>query len=300
MFWDRFNQLKQQVADGNLTAVLEPLQTLRQQWPEPALATLRADALARLGQSSEALACLQADVEAGIDNHWTHYSLGHHLAALGRITEAAVAFRRCHALQGWAASEERGYTFSHDYFSGQISIWQHWFTELMTASPIRILEIGSWQGGSTLWLLDHVIAQRGGSITCVDTWAGSSEHTFLAPLGLSLEALFDANVARTGLGNRVRKCKGSSHEVLPGLATASFDLIYIDGAHEAKAVIQDAIHAHRLLAPGGFLLFDDLHYSFADPTQNTANAIDFFCTTFAADYRECHRGAQLLLKKRVA
>jgi predicted O-methyltransferase YrrM len=201
-------------------------------------------------------------------------------------------------LQGWTASEERGYTFSHDYFSGHIATWQRWFAETITTAPIRILEVGSWQGGSTLWLLDHVIAARGGEISCCDTWAGSSEHTFLGSLGLSLEELFDANVARTGLSKHVRKCKGRSQDVLPSLPAGSFDLIYIDGAHEAQTVIQDAIHAHRLLAPGGFLLFDDLNYSFADSAQNTANAIDFFCRTFAADYRECERGAQLLLQRR--
>lgn len=298
MAWDRFEQLKQRLAAGEAVALVAPLQELRSGWAEPALATVLADALMRCGRSEEALSCLQADIAAGIDNHWTHYCLGHHLAGLGRLPEAAASFRRCHALQGWTASEERGYTFTHDYFSGHIANWQRWFAEIITTAPIRILEVGSWQGGSTLWLLDHVIGPRGGEITCCDTWEGSSEHTFLAPLGLSIEELFDANVDRTGLAAQVHKLKGRSQDVLPGLPAGSFDFIYIDGAHEAQAVIQDAIHAHRLLAPDGFLLFDDLNYSFADSDQNTANAIDFFCRTFAADYRECDRGAQLLLQRR--
>jgi predicted O-methyltransferase YrrM len=298
MSWDRFEQLKQSLAAGDAAAVVAPLQELRSTWAEPALATLLADALMRCGRSEDALGCLEADIASGIDNHWTHYCLGHHLAGLGRLPEAAAAFRRCHAQQGWLASEERGYTFTHDYFSGHIANWQRWFAETITTAPIRILEVGSWQGGSTLWLLDHIIGPRGGEITCCDTWEGSSEHTFLEPLGLSLEALFDANVKRTGLSAHVRKLKGYSQDVLPTLPAGSYDLIYIDGAHEAQAVIQDAIHAHRLIAPGGFLLFDDLHYSFADSAQNTANAINFFCRTFTAHYHECDRGAQLLLQRR--
>jgi len=297
MVWDLFEQLKQRLAAGESAAVVAPLQELRRTWMEPALATVLSDALMRCGRSDEALACLKADIAAGIDNHWTHYCLGHHLAGLGRLPEAAAAYRRCHALQAWPASEERGYTFTHDYFSGHIANWQRWFAETITTSPIRILEVGSWQGGSTLWLLDHVIRPRGGEITCCDTWEGSSEHTFLAPLGLSLEELFDANVARTGLTAQVRKLKGQSQDVLPTLQAGSFDFIYIDGAHEAQAVIQDAIHAHRLLAPGGFLLFDDLNYTFADASQNTSNAVDFFCNTFASEYREWARGAQLLLQR---
>lgn len=61
-------------------------------------------------------------------------------------------------------------------------------------------------------------------------------------------------------------------------------------------MIQDAIHAHRLPAPGGFLLFDDFDFCFADARQNTANAINFFCNTFADVYRELHRGSQVLLQ----
>jgi len=39
-------------------------------------------------------------------------------------------------------------------------------------------------------------------------------------------------------------------------------MIYVDGAHEASIVIQDAVNSHRLIAPGGFLLFDDLNFKF--------------------------------------
>jgi predicted O-methyltransferase YrrM len=298
MAWELFEQLKQQVAAGEAAAVIAPLQELRRSWPEPALATVLADALVRCGRPGEALMALHADIADGIDNHWTHYCLGHHLASRGQLQDAAAYFRRSHSLQGWTSSEERGYTFTHDYFSGHISDWQDWFERFITKAPIRILEIGSWQGGSTLWLLDHIIGPRGGRITCVDTWEGSSEHTFLNSLGLSLEELFDANIARSGKSEHVHKLKGSSHHILPELPPASFDLIYIDGAHEAQAVIQDAIHSHRLLAPGGFLLFDDLDYSFADSNQNTARAIDFFTNTFANEYHEHARSSQLLLQKR--
>lgn len=75
MTWDLFDQLSQQLARGGASTVVEPLQALRRQWPEPALATLLADALAQLGRPDDALACLQADIEAGIANHWTHYTL---------------------------------------------------------------------------------------------------------------------------------------------------------------------------------------------------------------------------------
>jgi hypothetical protein len=62
-------------------------------------------------------------------------------------------------------------------------------------------------------------------------------------------------------------------------------------------VIQDAIHAHRLLAKGGYLLFDARSSQGMDEAQNKLEAINFFCRTFNADYRELHRGEQVLLQR---
>lgn len=112
--WELFDQLKQRLAAGDAEGVLEPLRALRQEWAEPDLATVRAEALVLLGRHDEALAFLQADLEAGTANYWTRY----HLANQEKFAEAADAYRLCHALQGWTASEKRGSTFSHDHFSG--------------------------------------------------------------------------------------------------------------------------------------------------------------------------------------
>lgn len=287
------------MAAGDAAGAAEQLIQLRNGFREPAIATVLADALLQLGKPvKDALAVLQVDINAGIDNHWTHYAHGHHLAKLGLVDEAAAAFRCCHASQGWQQSQARGYTFTHDYFSAHIANWQCWFDEQITQAPIRILEIGSWQGGSTLWLLDQVIGPRGGSITCVGTWEASSEHTLLASLNQSSEALFDANLARNDLAEHVIKRKGTSADILPSLEPASFDLIYIDGAHEASFAIQDAINSHNLIAPGGFLLFGDLNHSYADrPEQNITHAIDFFLNCFSKNYTEIHRDSQLLLRR---
>jgi predicted O-methyltransferase YrrM len=298
--WQHFEALKQQLAAGSPSAVIEPLRALRAAYPEPAIATVLGDALAQLGRTEEAITCLQADVDTCVDNLWTHYCLGHHLASQGQLNPAAAAFRACHRLCEWLASEAKGYVFTHDYFAGHIPVWQRWFNYTIQQRPIRILEVGSWQGGSTLWLLDQVLAERGGSITCVDTWEGSSEHGFLGTMGLQLEELFDANIARSGHVEQVEKRKGLSQDVLPQLAGRLFDFIYIDGAHEADLVLQDALNAHPLLAPGGFLVFDDLAYSFADPQQNTIHGINTFLELAGEAYEEIERGAQLLLRKRTA
>ena len=79
--WDRFERCRQRLHNGEAEAVGLELQALRQRHAEPAIATVLADALAALGRPHEAIATLEADINEGIDNHWTHYTLGHHHAA---------------------------------------------------------------------------------------------------------------------------------------------------------------------------------------------------------------------------
>ena len=221
------------------------------------------------------------------------------LAALGDADAAAAQYRQAHALIGWPESQRHGYVFTHDYFSSNIPQWRDWFATHITAAPIAALEIGSWQGGSACWLLDAVVAPRGGHLTCIDTFAGSSEHEGLAAAGPgALEAAFDANIARSLQGARVRKLAGRSQDVLPRLHGERFDFIYIDGAHEAKFVIQDAVLCWGLLPAGGHMLFDDVPFAFAAaPEQDTARAIDFFLSVFRDDVTVIARGRQLLLRR---
>lgn len=298
MTWDALELLKRRLANGDAEGVIGPLQEMRSSWRVPALATVLADAWMRLGRSDEALAALYADINDGISNHWTYYCLGQKLASLGRLNEAAEAFRRCHALRGWGSSEEKGYFFTNDYICYHIGNWRQWFGSMIRASPIRILEIGSGQGGSTLWFLDHVVSRRGGSIVCVDTWEKTAGHTFLRKMGLSAESIFDDNIKASGRADCVIKTKGLSQSVLPELPSKSFDFIYIDGSCNADVVIQDAINAHRLLALGGYLLFNNINSVGPKDGFDAACVVDFFSSVFVREYRQWHRGAQLLLQKR--
>ena len=57
--------------------------------------------------------------------------------------------------------------FTVDWFTGYIPAWKNVFAA--TKVPENILEIGSFEGRSTCWLLENTQAH----VTCVDTWEGS-------------------------------------------------------------------------------------------------------------------------------
>ncbi|HVC60817.1 MAG TPA: class I SAM-dependent methyltransferase [Acetobacteraceae bacterium] len=265
----------------------------------PDAADLKALALDRKGDVTGALEPLRELVANGTATFHTYYRLAEYYRRLGQIDQTVLFHRLAHAKFDWPESLAHGYCFTHDYFSPNIRFWQTWFRDHITAAPLEALEIGSWQGGSATWLLDNVISRRGGRLTCIDAFEGSSEHVaIMASLGSRLQDLFDDNVLRTGHDDKVRKLVGYSQAVLPSLWGEKFDFIYIDGAHEAKFVIQDAALCWGLLRPGGFMLFDDVNFTFANhPEQNTVRAIDFFLSVFADDLNVIDRRHQLLVQR---
>ena len=89
------------------------------------------------------------------------------------------------------------------FSSGHAPIWKGVFQN--RATPHKILEIGSWQGSSTVvWAAMFADAH----ITCIDTWQGSDS----LDMNINPEELFDFNTA--AFAERVRKIKSDSVRAL--------------------------------------------------------------------------------------
>jgi Methyltransferase domain len=131
---------------------------------------------------------------------------------------------------------------SGDWTSRVVPYWLDAFTKT-GLKPARILEIGTWEGLTSRFLLTRFPQAH---ITCVDTWEGGDGVV----AGAGIEANFDANMA--GFAGRVRKVKARSIEFLTRLdANELFDLIYVDGSHFADDVLIDALQGFAHLAPAG-------------------------------------------------
>ena len=116
-----------------------------------------------------------------------------------------------------------GKSFSSDWTTWHFANWTTFLAPLRGA-PLRVLEIGSWEGRSALFFLNYL---RASHLVCVDTFGGNVEHMrnpHFAALVPETERQFDANVA--AFGTRVEKIKGPSGAVLPqlGIQSRRFDL----------------------------------------------------------------------------
>ena len=172
-------------------------------------------------------------------------------------------------------------------------VWEELIPQLW---PARVLEVGSYEGASTCYLIEKLTPVHALEIHCVDTWAGGLEHQAdgQAPARMgAVEARFHHNtataVARAPSGVELVLHKGQSDlqlaRLLSGGKAGYFDFIYIDGSHQAPDVLCDAVLGFRLLRIGGIMVFDDYLWAESlphgkDPIRCVKPAVDAFTTLY--------------------
>jgi predicted O-methyltransferase YrrM len=116
-----------------------------------------------------------------------------------------------------------------------------------------IVEVGCWMGRSTRALADNTL----GKVVAVDTFVGSEEHK-ASLKGYSRDYLwywFHRNLL--GCDN-VRALRTNSVEAARQLSGQhTFDMVFLDGAHDYASVRADILAWRPLLAPGGLLCGHD-------------------------------------------
>jgi predicted O-methyltransferase YrrM len=186
--------------------------------------------------------------------------------------------------------------FSNAWFEPHEANWRQWLAP-MVGQAICGLELGCYEGRCSTWLLQNIVTHPNSRLVCVDTFAGSVEHS--ATQREDLAQRFAHNILASGQADRARVFCSTTERFLrkhPTLAT--FDFIYIDADHHAAAVLQDAVLAWPLLKPGGLLIFDD--YLWADMPQEHQRpklGVDAFLAAFGTRFALIHQGYQVAVRK---
>ena len=186
-----------------------------------------------------------------------------------------------------AQSPEADYVFTTTWFwDSAKNVWDSLIPQIR---PRKVLEFGSFEGASACYLIRACAKDAPFEIHCVDTWEGGIEHKTNGVPMQAVESRFHHNtkLACASVAHPVKLMvhKGFSHLCLAQLLAETrgnyFDLVYIDGSHQAPDVLADAVLGFQLLAVGGWMIFDDylwaedLPYG-RDPVRCPKPAIDAF------------------------
>jgi predicted O-methyltransferase YrrM len=189
-------------------------------------------------------------------------------------------------------------TFTQDWFSHNIPGLES-IVKLLPSNK-DILEIGSFEGRSTCWLLENVLADDG-TIYCIDTFSGSEEHK---EMGLDFSGVKDRFKANTEEVKKPNQSIGimdmPSHIGISKLMSDEriFDLVYVDGSHMAPDVMSDACMAFHLLETKGIMVFDDYLWKMEQNMLHTPKvAIDMFTTLFKERAQIVMVGYQVAIQK---
>lgn len=186
------------------------------------------------------------------------------------------------------------YKFTANWFGSEEQIEDLKSVLPNSSSELYMLEIGSYEGRSTVWFLENLLLNEKSTITCVDPWLDYSQDKKSLDSYNSPEAdwkfgtnkiveTFLFNIESSGFRNKVSVERGLSTEILPKLLLNSnkYDIIFIDGNHVAPFVLMDAVLSWSLLKNGGILIFDD--YLWMPDLYKTLSpklAIDSFVEVF--------------------
>tara|TARA_Y100000817_G_C16831980_1_gene533968 strand:+ start:451 stop:1320 length:870 start_codon:yes stop_codon:yes gene_type:complete len=209
------------------------------------------------------------------------------MKTLYRLYLLLIAFPLMASCHSAPKATSTDYTFTSDWFSPVIPLWEKTFASFAEKEDFKYLEVGVYEGRSFFWVLDHLARGKNAEVHALDVFPDKIFYTFSANSVLSKQT------------SKIHVHKGYSREVLPKLVNHKFDMIYIDGSHIAKNVMLDGLLAVELLNPGGYIIFDDYEMMPHLPLPlRPRHAINSFAIYNSNHLEITHRGRQVIFRKR--
>jgi predicted O-methyltransferase YrrM len=187
--------------------------------------------------------------------------------------------------------------FTSDWTTHNLANWERWLGHLK-GQPAKGLEVGCYEGRSSVWFLDNILTHPDSELVVIDTFKGSPEFAGMDVMQRDIFKRFSKNI--DPYGAKVRTFVGESGVVLrhdsefnrnPG----DYDFAYIDGSHEAPDVLADAVLVFDLVKPGGIIIFDDYKWDMGDGVKK---AVMGFMVCYGDKIKTVETNYQLMIVKK--
>jgi len=187
------------------------------------------------------------------------------------------------------------YFFNHKWFDYQKPVHEK-FLNTFCDKEISILEIGAYEGMSTLFFLDNYNS----TVDTIDPFIEGDKTTPVDSLTFNI---FNKNVSKCKRKGNLTVYKDYSCNVLPELLLQNkrYDYILIDGSHLSTDVLVDAIICYNLVKPNGYIFFDDFQHDNLEENRNNrlkaTDGIRKFIELYDESITIRHLGYHLVIQK---
>ncbi len=190
------------------------------------------------------------------------------------------------------------YIFTQHWFNGS-GVQQHIKKCINSKNKNKILEIGSFEGQSSVFFADNLLDNNDSFLICVDPYieSGTVEGITTLFVNNDVKNRFTNNISKSKNANKIiHHCKTSDDFFLENNITYNF--IYIDGCHNPEYVKRDINNAFKVLEKNGILWMDD--YLYGDRKEHKGrpqDVIDQFLKENIGKYEIIYKDYQIAIKK---
>ena len=161
----------------------------------------------------------------------------------------------------------------------------------------NILEIGCFEGLSSVYFADNFLDNPKSSLTCIDPFLSIDNNDHRHLLLNNEEIKFDFNISVCKNSNKIIIHKITSDMFFENnkKLNKTYNFVYIDGCHIPDFIKRDMENSFNILEKNGIMWMDD--YEGGDGIQ-IRNVIDKFLIKYKDKYNLIHKGYQLAIQKK--
>lgn len=160
----------------------------------------------------------------------------------------------------------------------------------------KILEIGCFEGLSSVFFSDNFLDNPNSSLTCIDPFLTINNNDHSKFLQNKEEENFDFNISICKNVHKITIHKITSDYFFEN-NKKTYNFIYIDGSHELDNIKRDMENSFKVLEKNGIMWMDD--YNGGDGIQ-IKNIMNKFLEKYKNQHELLHQGYQLAIKKTVS
>ena len=148
------------------------------------------------------------------------------------------------------------YKYTQNWFL-ESEIKQYLFKFMDKSKQNNILEIGCYEGISSVFFADQLLENTNSSLTCVDPFLNMENNDHKEYLRNKEEETFDYNIRICKNANKICVQKLTS-DIFFEKNTKTYNFIYIDGSHETDFIKRDMENSFQFLEKNGIMWMDNL------------------------------------------